>query len=115
MPIVFVAVDDPVALGLVASLARPGGNITGLSSMGLELSGGKAGASEETRSKGVSRGRSLESRQSIKLPNRLKRSKAAASSLGIKLQSLEIRESSDLELAFSFHEERGGLGNCHDQ
>jgi putative ABC transport system substrate-binding protein len=37
IPIVFTAVNDPVAVGLVASLARPGGNLTGLSGMGIEL------------------------------------------------------------------------------
>jgi putative ABC transport system substrate-binding protein len=36
-PIVFTGVSDPVAVGLVASLARPGGNITGFSGMGAEL------------------------------------------------------------------------------
>ena len=37
IPIVFVAVGDPVAAGLAASLARPGGNITGISVMSVEL------------------------------------------------------------------------------
>ena len=39
VPLVMVAVGDPVATGLVASLARPGGNITGLTSIGEELDG----------------------------------------------------------------------------
>src|SRR6516225_3763684 len=38
IPIVMVAVGDPVGSGLIASLARPGGNITGLSSVGVDLS-----------------------------------------------------------------------------
>jgi putative tryptophan/tyrosine transport system substrate-binding protein len=37
IPIVFTAVNDPVAVGLVASLARPGGNVTGFNGMGVEL------------------------------------------------------------------------------
>jgi putative ABC transport system substrate-binding protein len=37
IPIVFVAVADPVAVRLAASLARPGGNITGFSAMSIEL------------------------------------------------------------------------------
>jgi putative ABC transport system substrate-binding protein len=37
IPIVFTAVNDPVAVGLVASLARPGGNLTGFNGMGVEL------------------------------------------------------------------------------
>ena len=39
IPIVFVSVLDPVATGLVTSLARPGGNVTGLTILGPELSG----------------------------------------------------------------------------
>ena len=37
VPIVFVSGDDPVGEGLVASLARPGGNLTGVGLMGVEL------------------------------------------------------------------------------
>ncbi|MBI4589951.1 MAG: hypothetical protein HY725_14045 [Candidatus Rokubacteria bacterium] len=37
LPIVFVNVGDPVAAGLVQSIARPGGNITGVSSLRIEL------------------------------------------------------------------------------
>src|SRR6266699_2104515 len=39
LPIVFPGVGDPVADGLVASLARPGGNVTGLSGVSIELTG----------------------------------------------------------------------------
>ena len=39
IPIIMVAIGDPVALGLIASLARPGGNVTGLSLLTAELSG----------------------------------------------------------------------------
>jgi putative tryptophan/tyrosine transport system substrate-binding protein len=106
IPIVFVAVDDPVALGLVASLARPGGNITGLSSMGLELSGKRLELVKETVPK-ASRVAVLWNPDNPSSVNRMKETKAAASSLGIKLQSLEIRESSDLELAFSSMKNEG--------
>jgi putative ABC transport system substrate-binding protein len=48
IPIVFVAVRDPVAEGLVASLARPGGNLTGLSAQSTELVGKRLQLLKET-------------------------------------------------------------------
>ena len=106
IPIVFVAVDDPVALGLVASLARPGGNITGLSSMGLELSGKRLELVKESVPK-ASRVAVLWNPDNASSVTNMKETKATALSLGIKLQSLEIRESSDLELAFSAMKNEG--------
>ena len=100
IPIVFVAVDDPIALGLVASLARPGGNITGLSSMGTELSGKRLELVKETVPK-ASRVAVLWNPDNPSSVSSMQETKAVAPSLGIKLQSLEIRESNDLEQAFS--------------
>ena len=39
MPIVMVGVADPLGVGLIANLARPGGNITGVTNIGAELAG----------------------------------------------------------------------------
>jgi ABC transporter substrate binding protein len=44
IPIVFAGAGDPVGSGLVASLARPGGNVTGLSQQSVELAGKKNGS-----------------------------------------------------------------------
>lgn len=48
LPIVMLGVYDPVGAGLVASLARPGGNLTGLSTLGLELTGKRLELLKET-------------------------------------------------------------------
>jgi len=47
IPIVFILASDPVGSGLVASLARPGGNVTGLSTMSVELGGKRLGLLHE--------------------------------------------------------------------
>jgi putative ABC transport system substrate-binding protein len=101
IPIVMSNVDDPVAFGLVVSLARPGGNITGLSATpGLGLEGKRLGLAKESFPK-------LSRVAALLNPNhpfalRFKTEyEAAAQLLGIKLQSLEMREPSDLEQAFS--------------
>jgi putative ABC transport system substrate-binding protein len=101
IPIVMSNVDDPVDFGLVASLAQPGGNITGLSATpGLGLEGKRLELMKETFPK-------LSRVAALLNPNhpfalRFKTEyEAAAQLLGIKLQSLEMREPSDLEQAFS--------------
>jgi putative tryptophan/tyrosine transport system substrate-binding protein len=100
IPIVFVAVTDPIGLGLVASLARPGRNITGLSSMSRGLSGKRLELVKESFPK-ASRVAVLWNPDNPSSVSSMQETKAVAPLLGIKLQSLEIRESNDLEQAFS--------------
>src|SRR5262245_10366046 len=103
IPIVFINVGDPVTSGLVASLARPGGNVTGLSVVARELIRtrlelltqavpgvslvavlGQPGALEEHTER-----------------DRLQRAQVAGRALGVQLQFVEARGSGDLDRAFS--------------
>ena len=64
IPIVFLEVSDPVTAGLVDSLARPGGNLTGFTSIAPVLSGKRLELLKETIPKAFSRGGLVESAQS---------------------------------------------------
>ena len=96
IPIVFVAVNDPVASGVVASLAHPGGNVTGLSTLASELGGKKLELLKEAFPK-VTRVAHLWNPDS---PTGLSEMQAAAHALGLQLQSLEVRSSNDFDSAF---------------
>ena len=90
IPIVFIAAADPVASGIVASLARPGGNVTGLTILAPELSGKRLELLKESFPK-VTRVAFLQNPTSINGPIIWKEAKAASQSLGLQLQSLEVR------------------------
>lgn len=107
IPIVMSNVDDPVAFGLVASLARPGGNMTGLSATpGLGQEGKRLELLKETFPK-VSRVATLLN------PNhpfalRFKTEyESAAQPLGIKVQSLPMQNPHELKEAFSAAKREG--------
>ncbi len=100
IPIVFVAVGgDPVRVGLVASLARPGGNFTGLSLLTPELSGKRLQLLTEVLHN-VSRVAVLMNPGNHSNVIFLEETQVAARVLGIQLQPLEVRNSDDLEQAF---------------
>jgi putative ABC transport system substrate-binding protein len=99
VPLVMVAVGDPVDTGLVASLARPGGNITGLTSTAEELEGKRLELLREVIPT-LSHIAVLWNPENPTLLAALKEMRAAAQVLGIKLQVLEVRTSGELEETF---------------
>src|SRR6266511_2408730 len=103
IPIVFASAGDPVADGLITSLARPGGNITGSSNLTPELVG-KCLEQLKQAVPGVSRVAflwqpgALDERTE---KDRLKRAEVAARALGVRLQFVEARGPADIDRAFS--------------
>jgi len=103
LPIVFVGSADPVTSGLVTSLARPGGNVTGLSNLAQELVG-KCLELLKQAVPGVSRVAVLWHPGGV--PERtekdmLKEAEVAARALGVRLQFVEARGPADFDRAFS--------------
>jgi putative ABC transport system substrate-binding protein len=99
IPIVMTQIGDPVGSGFVASLARPGGNITGLSILAPELSGKQLELLKEivpnlTRVAVFGTSTSPDNAQS------LKEVELAAKALKVQLQYLDIRNPKDFETAF---------------
>jgi putative ABC transport system substrate-binding protein len=95
VPIVFATVGDPVGLGLVTSLARPGGNVTGFSTLSADLAGKRLGLLREAI---PSLGR-LAIMGNIDNPFtvlEMGELQAAAALLGLQLDMLEIRRSQDI-------------------
>jgi putative tryptophan/tyrosine transport system substrate-binding protein len=99
IPIVMAQDNDPVASGVVASLARPGGNITGLSNFAPELSGKRLEILREVSSK-LSRVAVLGSSTGPSYALVMRELELAAKVLGVKLQYLDILEPKDVETAF---------------
>jgi len=100
IPIVFAGTGDPVGDGLVSSLARPGGNITGLSLMTPDLDGKRLELLKEVFPK-VARVAFLWDVGSVRGNRPLTDMEAAAKALGLKLQSLPVRSLDDFESAFA--------------
>jgi putative ABC transport system substrate-binding protein len=99
IPIVMMQVGDPVASGFVASLARPGGNITGLSSLAPELSGKRLELLKETVPK-LSRVAVFGTSTTPDNAQSLKEVELAAGAFGMKLQYLDVLDPKDIETAF---------------
>jgi putative ABC transport system substrate-binding protein len=99
IPIVMAQVNDPVGNGFVASLARPGGNITGLSTLAPEISGKQLELLKEIIPK-LSRAAVFGTSTQPGNSQMLKEVELAATALAVKLQYVDILISRDIESAF---------------
>jgi putative ABC transport system substrate-binding protein len=95
IPIVFVIPDDPVASGLVASLARPGGNMTGLSSLNVELDAKRLALLKEAIPR-LARVAVLVNPADPRAGAMLAATEGAARALAVRLQVIEVRAGADM-------------------
>jgi putative ABC transport system substrate-binding protein len=101
IPIVIISVGDPVGLGLIASLARPGGNVTGLSySVGMELFSKQLEMVRELIPD-VSRVAILSNPANLSHALAIREGEIAAQSLGLRLQLLEARGPDEFDAVFA--------------
>jgi putative ABC transport system substrate-binding protein len=99
IPIVFISVADPVAVGLVDSLARPGGNITGFTNITAALAGKRLELLKETIPR-LARVAVLWNPRDPGSVQQWKESQLAARELGLQLHSMEVSSANDFENAF---------------
>jgi ABC-type uncharacterized transport system substrate-binding protein len=99
IPIVMAQDADPVASGFVASLARPGGNITGLSTLSPEISGKQLEILKDIVPK-LSRVATLGNLTTPGNAQALKEIELASRVLGVQVQYLEVKVPADIEVAF---------------
>lgn len=108
IPIVMTIVSDPVALGFVDSLARPGGSITGSTVLAPELGGKRLELLREAVPR-VSRLAVLGTRDAQSYGGQMKEIEVAARAWGLQPQPVEVQRPDDLDNAFSVMT-KGGAG-----
>ena len=99
IPIVMTFDSDPVRNGFVASLARPGGNITGLSSLSPELSGKQLELLKEVMPR-LSRVAVLGNASEPANETTIKEIESAAGAILVRIQRLDVQGAKDIEIAF---------------
>jgi putative ABC transport system substrate-binding protein len=99
IPVVMASVGDPVGTGLVASLGRPGGNVTGLSNFNVEIYAKRVELLRELLPR-MTRIAGLFNMGNAVIPIQWKQVERAAQSVGIQPQLLDVRRPQDLPRAF---------------
>jgi putative ABC transport system substrate-binding protein len=100
IPIVTVVVGDPVGSRLIASLARPGGNVTGMSSAALDITAKQLELLKEVAPR-LARVAVLRNSTTAVHVTSLKELEVAARALRVRLQPIEVRTPKDIESAFA--------------
>ena len=99
IPVVIIAAADPVASGIVASLARPGANVTGLSALNVEIYGKRLELLRELIPK-LARVVCVFNVSNPSFPFQWKEVQRAAGALAVQVQLLDVRTTEDLKQAF---------------
>jgi putative ABC transport system substrate-binding protein len=106
IPIVMAQDTDPIGTGYIASLARPGGNITGLSTFAPEISGKQLELLKQIVPK-LSRVAVLGTSTTPGTAQILAETEIVAGAMGIKLLSIDVKDAKDIETAFPVAGDRG--------
>ena len=101
LPIVFETASDPVRLGLVASLSRPGGNVTGVTQTNVEVAPKRLEVMHELLPNASVLGLLINPADPSLAEPQLKDFQAAAHTLGVELHILNVRTDGELERAFA--------------
>jgi putative ABC transport system substrate-binding protein len=109
IPIVMVGVGDPVATRIIGSLARPGGNVTGVTNLAIDLSGKLLELMLELNPS-ITRVAVLWNRDNPAAELISRENEAAARALGLQLQAYDIRATEDIERAFESMIREGAMG-----
>jgi putative ABC transport system substrate-binding protein len=108
IPVVMASGTDPVGVGLIASLSRPGGNVTGVTTVSAELAGKRLELLQEVVPR-LSRVAVLRDPPAAAVELALKETQVAAEMLGVQLQMLNVRGPKDFDGVFlSMVRERSG-------
>jgi putative ABC transport system substrate-binding protein len=100
IPIVFAVAGDPIGTGLVSSLARPGGNVTGLTDIAPEMAGKRLALLREV-APGITRIAVLWNPANPSAAPQMRDTSAVARSFALLIRSLELKDASQLENAFA--------------
>jgi len=101
IPIVFVGAIDPIELKLVGSIARPGGNITGITNLAIDLTAKRLEVLKEVVPSAVRVGQLVNSSNPANARRFIAESQAAAAKLKLTVQPIEVGTPDDLERVFA--------------
>jgi putative ABC transport system substrate-binding protein len=101
IPIVFIVAEDPVRVGLVASLARPGGNLTGINFFGAELTAKRLELLRELVPGAIRIAVLVDPANATSTESTLRGVEAAARAMGLQIQVLNASTSLELDAAFA--------------
>jgi ABC-type uncharacterized transport system substrate-binding protein len=101
IPIVFAIGNDPIALGLVASLARPGGNLTGINFLNNELAAKQLGLLRELVPKAARVAVLVNPANAMNAETTLREAEVAARAMGLQIQVLNASTSREIDSAFA--------------